>query len=240
LTFLRLKYKRIGPEQYDWGSRSSPTYHRKSTAFFKPYLTIEPLNKPETKNITISNLEWPSIERDPEVFKRKVWVLKIRSKEKRLKYSISRTAYNCRIGLGVIRNNRTSFEGLPLKWLGSNKLPSKSNYTGSMRYENRRQQHASALPNSYVARLLAETPDTVKEFLVGTENYALLLFTFEGCEHVYVITHRKDGNIETNITPLDFNREYLFHVRLYSDGFKELHQKRFKFIAHGMILRSKK
>jgi len=60
-----------------------------------------------------------------------------------------------------------------------------------------------------VACLLAETSDTVKEFLVGTENDALLLFTFEGCEQVYVITHLKDGIVETNITPLDFNREYL-------------------------------
>jgi hypothetical protein len=63
----------------------------------------------------------------------------------------------------------------------------------------------------------------IKEFYI--------LFTFEGCEHVYVITYRKDGNIWTNIPPLDFNREYLFHVRLHSDGFKELHQKRFKFNA---------
>ena len=47
----------------------------------------------------------------------------------------------------------------------------------------------------------------------------------------HVITHRKDGNMETNITALDFNREYQFHVRLYSAGFKELQQKRFKFVA---------
>ena len=54
---------------------------------------------------------------------------------------------------------------------------------------------------------------------------------FEGRQQVYVITCRKDGNTWTNGTPLDFNTEYLFHVRLQCDGLKELRQKRFKFIA---------
>jgi len=49
--------------------------------------------------------------------------------------------------------------------------------------------------------------------------------------YVVMMMHGKAGNIETNITPLDFNNDYLFHVRLRSDGFKELRQKRFKFIA---------
>ena len=183
---LRLKYGKRRPQQDERRNKSGPRNYTNNSGFFiKPYLTIEPLEKPESKNITLSNVDI-SGERDPEVFMGKVWVLKIRSKEKRLKYSISRTAYDCRIGLGIIRDSRTLFEGLPLQWLGPNDLPRQCNYQGSIRYENRRQQHASALPNSYVARLLAETSDTVKEFLVGTENDALL-FTFEGREQAYVI-----------------------------------------------------
>jgi hypothetical protein len=230
MTFLILKYGKRRAGQDERRNKSGPRYYTNNGGFFiKPYLTIEPSDKPQTKNITISNLEYPSIEVDPEVFKRNVWVLKIRSNEKRIgKYSISKTAYNCRIGLSIIRDNQSLFEELPLHY-----LPAKCNYTGPTKYVNgRRQQHAGALPNVYVARLLADTKDTVKVFPVGTENDALLLFTFEDCEHVYVITHRKDENGQhTNITQLDFNKDYLFHLRLYSDGFKELREKRFKFVA---------
>jgi hypothetical protein len=233
MTFLILKYGKKRLQQDGGGSRSSrcgSRHYRESSAFFiKPYLTIEPLDRPETNNITISNVEgagYNTKEIDSEEFKGKVWTLKTRSKEKSIgNFCFSKTADNCRIGLGIIRNNRTLFEALPLHWQGPNKLSGKCSYYG------RRQQHASALPSAYVARLLADNKDTVEEFLVGTENYALLLFTFEGCEHVYVITHRNHGNIDPNITPLDFGTEYLFHVRMRGDGFKELRQKRFKFVA---------
>ena len=75
MTFLILKYGKRRPEQDDWrgrGSRCGSKYYRKSSAFFiKPYLTIEPLDNPETENITLSNVD-VSGERDPEVFKGKV------------------------------------------------------------------------------------------------------------------------------------------------------------------------
>jgi hypothetical protein len=148
------------------------------------------------------------MEIDPEVFKRKVWVLQIRSEQKRF-LKRSKTAYNCRIGLSIIRDNKSLFpEELPLHWRGSKDLPGKCNYTGPSG------RHSIELPNQYVARLLADTKDTVMVFPVGIENGALLLFTFEGCERVYVITHRRDDGTETNITELDFNKDYQFHVRL--------------------------
>ncbi|MGA8081076.1 MAG: hypothetical protein WB988_04375 [Candidatus Nitrosopolaris sp.] len=42
---------------------------------------------------------------------------------------------------------------------------------------------------------------------------------------------REGGITESDLVALAFNREYLFHVRFHSDGHKELHLERFKFIA---------
>jgi hypothetical protein len=234
MTFLILKYGRKRLQQHDWRTRCNKSdntkpprnYTNNSAFFIKPHLTIQAPDTPETENVTISRLENPpqsNREIDPEVFKRKVWVLQIRS-ERKWFFKKSKTAYNCRIGLNIIQNNKPLFEELPLHWR-TNGLPGKCNYTGPTG------RHAIELPNNYVGRLLDDTKDTVKVFPVGTEYDALLLFTFEGCEYVYVITRRKEDSSVTNITRLDFNEDYQFYVRLYSDGFKELREKRFKCIV---------
>lgn len=153
-----LKYGKKSPEQDERRNKSGPRYNTNNSGF-QWYLTIEAVDKPETENIIISVLVHPPEpprEIDPEMVKRKLWVLKIVSKQKPIaKYSFSRTAYNCRIVLSIIRDNKTLSEGLSLHWRGSKDLPRKCNYTGP----SGRQQHANELPNSYVARVLAETSE---------------------------------------------------------------------------------
>jgi hypothetical protein len=120
---------------------------------------------------------------------------------------------------------------MPLHWLGPNPLPRKCNHGGSLNEGiQKREQYARALPESYLGSLFAASSDTTK-FLVGTENDVLLLFTFEESQHAYIITPRAGGITESDLIPLAFNREYLFHIRFHSDGHKELHLERFKFIA---------
>ena len=50
-------------------------------------------------------------------------------------------------------------------------------------------------------------------------------------EKAHVITDLGSGITEAGLIPPDFNREYLFHVRFHSDGYREIHQRRIKFIA---------
>ena len=210
------------------GSRSGPEYHRKSSAFFiRPYLATGQIYKSRINDITLTFLEDV-----PELFRGNVWILPLRNREVgRGKLSLSRTAYNCRAGLSIIRDGRTLFEEVPLRWLGSNQLPRKCNYGGSLKDGiERREQYASALPFSYLGRLFGETSNSTK-FLVGTQNDVVLLFTFEESERAYVITDLGSGITEAALAPLDFNREYLFHVRFHSDGYRELDQRRIKFIA---------
>lgn len=228
MTLLRKKRHFKGDERRSRGSRSGSEYPRKSSAFFiRPYLVTGQIYKSRLNDITLTLLE--SV---PELFRGNVWILPVRNREVgRGKLSLSRTAYNCRVGLSIILGERTLFEEVSLRWLGSNQLPRKCNYGGSLKDGiERREQYASALPFSYLGGLFAGTSNSTK-FLVGTQNDAMLLFTFEESEMAYVITDLGSGITEAGLVPLDFNREYLFHVRFHSDGYRELHQRRIKFIA---------
>jgi hypothetical protein len=112
-----------------------------------------------------------------------------------------------------------------------NGLPRKCNHGGSLSEGmQKREQYARALPLSYLGSLFAASSNTTK-FLVGTQIYVLLLFTYGDSQHAYIITPREGGITAADVITLDFNTEYLFHIRFHSDGHKELHQERFKFIA---------
>lgn len=228
MTLLRKKRHFKEDERRSRSSRSGSEYPRKSSAFFiRPCLVTEQIYKSRLNDITLTFLE--SV---PELFRGNVWILPLRNREVgRGKLSLSRTTYNCRVGLSIILDERTLFEEVPLRWLGPNHLPRTCNYGGSLKDGiERREQYTSALPFSYLGRLFAGTSNSTK-FLVGTQNDPMLLFTFEESEKAYLITDLGSGIREAGLLPLDFNREYLFHVRFHSDGYRELHQRRIKFIA---------
>ena len=203
-------------------AEASPEYHRKSNAFFiRPYLATEQIIKSGINDITLTFLG-----SEPEHFRGNLYTIPVVNKHVRVGYVFSRTAYNCRIGLSIVRDNRTLFEELRLRWLGSNSLPVECNYGASLEEGiTKREQYARRLPKSYLGSLFANSSDTTK-FVVGTENNVLLLFTFEGSKQAYVITY-----MPRTVISLDFNVEYLFHVRFHSDGYRELYKNQFKFIA---------
>jgi hypothetical protein len=91
--------------------------------------------------------------KEPEKFRGNACILPVRNREK--KFSLSRTAYDCRAELGIIRNNRKLIEqDIPLQWLGSNQFPTKCNHGSSLKEaKDRREEYRRALPLAYLGSL---------------------------------------------------------------------------------------
>jgi hypothetical protein len=214
-------------ERRSRGSECRSEHCRKSSAFFiKPYLATE-VYKSRLDEITLT-----FVGKEPEKFRGNVWILPVNNREKKFgRISISRAAYDCRVDLSIIMNNRKILQDIPLEWLGSNQIPAECNHGSSLDGTlERKEQYRRALPLASLGSLFQISSNSTK-FLVGTEDDIMLLFTFEESDHLYVITALENGITAQDLVRLDFNTQYVLHIRFHSDGHKELHERRIQIYA---------
>lgn len=214
-------------KDYGFRNRINSNKPRKDFAFFiKPHIKCGELIPNRVSNIKVTTLRDES-----EEFNGIVWSLPITNKDYRWKrLSISRTAGNCIAKVNIMRNNSTFRNQLPLHWrLGNDPLP-RDCHIASLRSFNH-DGFAAALPFIYLGKLFYN--NLITTIPSGIHDELLLLFSFENCESVYLISSLSGGIIEDNMQYLSlfFNVEYKIQIQFKSDKHDNLAEKMFKLNA---------
>jgi hypothetical protein len=216
--------------KYYWRYRNNSYSSKQKTTdkgfFIKPRIKIGKLKDHNIEEITAT-----AFGKDSETFTGTVWSIPISNKNYGIgKRSLSRDISNCYVEINIIQNKTIKYtQNIHLCWLGEEPLPTNCNIAMTpVGNVERREEYATHFPFCYIGQLFQNRTSPIN-MPRGTNNEALLFFTFPEGNSLYIIpTFAFTEEIIPSLS-LDYNSDYEVQLNFRSEEYT--HTKRMKLVA---------